>query len=137
MSMRALAVGLVVLTLAACGQKEEPACCDIPPQYRQKPPSSEPPAPLPPEIENFTLPPGADPALAVACASALSTRGLKPNELLFMARGPEAICPSKDVSEARIREILNKDWDAAGCKQFTKAEMLKALDSGACGGNAG
>jgi hypothetical protein len=48
-----------------------------------------------------------------------------------------ASAPNVGVEEPRIREILAKDWEAAGCKVHTPKAMLKALESGACGGDAG
>ena len=35
----------------------------------------------------------------------------------------------------QIREIIAKDWDAAGCTQYTKEQMLAALNAGQCGGD--
>jgi hypothetical protein len=137
--MRSLAVGLVVLGLAACGPKEETDCCakPQPPKAAQAEPAQ--PAPATPATDpgGFVLPPAAEPALAAACTNGLKARGLQANELMLMAHTPDGICPNNGVTEARIREILDKDWEAAGCRQYSKAEMLKALTTGACGGDAG
>ena len=72
-----------------------------------------------------------------ACASGLAARGAKPNELWLLLREPDGACPNNGVDEARIREIIARDWDAAGCTQFIQDQMLHALNSGACGGDAG
>jgi hypothetical protein len=127
----------VVLALAACGPKEETDCCAKldPPKEAQADPSPSPPAAN--DAGSFVPPPAADPALASACTNGLKARGLASNELMLMAHTPDGICPNNGVSEARIREILDKDWEAAGCRQYSKAEMLKALNDGACGGDAG
>ncbi len=71
------------------------------------------------------------------CMLGLKVRGLTDNEMLVMLRPAAGICPKVGVDEARIREILAKDWEAAGCKAHTQVEMLHALESGACGGDAG
>ncbi len=67
--------------------------------------------------------------------------GLKPRGLeeraVVMLHTPDGICPNVGVEEPRIREILAKDWEAAGCRVHTPKEMLKALESGACGGDGG
>jgi hypothetical protein len=57
--------------------------------------------------------------------------------MLLMMHTPEGVRPNNGVDEARIREIIARDWDAAGCRQYTKEQMLHALESGACGGDAG
>lgn len=130
--MRVTLLAIAALALVACGPaggaKTEavPAAAAPAPQTAQAGPSGA-----------FVPPPAADPALASACTNALKARGLKESELWLMAHTPDGICPNNGVSEARIREILDKDWEAAGCRQYSKAEMLKALDTGACGGDAG
>lgn len=153
--MRSVAVGIALLALAACAPKEEPTeCCakPTPEASAQAPgPAASPEvvikepkyntldvAPLPAE-------PPSGPQIVMPdivyqfedCTRGLKARGLKPNELWVMANGPQGACPNNGVSEARLREILTKDWEAAGCKQYSKAEMLHALDTGACGGDAG
>jgi len=137
--MRALVAGLAVLMLAACGPKEETDCCAK--AEAPKTAQAEPAAPVPSATAadpgGFVPPPAADPALASACTNGLKARGLASNELMLMAHTPDGICPNNGVTEARIREILDKDWEAAGCRQYSKAEMLKALTTGACGGDAG
>lgn len=80
------------------------------------------------------LPPGVDQAVATNCATGLVARGIKEAELWLVLGAPEKVCPKGDVTEARIRDIVGKDWGPAGCTQFTAAQMLTALDSGACGG---
>lgn len=132
--MRALGLGIVVLALAACGPAEVTK-----PEQQVAP---EAPAPesaqvTPASPQPFVPPPAADPALAAACTTGLKARGLQTNELMLMAHTPDGICPNNGVTEARIREILDKDWEAAGCRQYSKTEMLKALTTGACGGDAG
>lgn len=72
-----------------------------------------------------------------ACAAGLKARGVKDNEIWVMMHEPDGVCPNMGVDEARIRAIISNDWEAAGCVQFTAQQMLHALDSGACGGDAG
>jgi hypothetical protein len=62
---------------------------------------------------------------------------VKDNEIWVMMHEPDGVCPNMGVDEARIRAIISNDWEAAGCVQFTAQQMLHALDSGACGGDAG
>lgn len=88
-------------------------------------------------VRAVAAPAGAGADLAAACASGLAARGLTDNELSLVLKAPEGVCPNAGVDERRIREIIARDWDAAGCTQFTREEMLRALDSGACGGDAG
>ena len=88
-------------------------------------------------MDDYLPPDGVDPQVAEACAAGLVSRGLKENELWLVMHEPAGVCPNVGVEEPRIREIISKDWDAAGCKQFTKEQMLHAIDSGACGGDAG
>jgi hypothetical protein len=138
MMVRGTGLAIAALMLAACGGKEETDCCAKiqPPQAAQAAPSPAPPT-APPDAGGFVPPPAADPALAAACTNGLKARGLASNELMLMAHTPDGICPNNGVTEARIRAILDKDWEAAGCRQYSKAEMLKALNDGACGGDAG
>lgn len=88
-------------------------------------------------MDDYTPPPGVDVQVAAACAAGLAQRGLKDTEVWLVMHEPAGVCPNAGVDEPRIREIIAKDWDAAGCKQFTKEQMLNALDTGACGGDAG
>ena len=134
MTMRAVCLAIAALMLAACGptdgSKPEPQSAPA-----AASPESAQAAPANPGV--FIPPAAVDPAIATACTNGLKARGLKENELWLMAHTPDGICPNNGVTEARIREILDKDWDAAGCRQYSKAEMLKTLNSGACGGDAG
>lgn len=95
------------------------------------------PACRPPDLETLTPPTGVDATAWAACGTNLTARGLKENELWVMMHDTSGICPNAGVSEARIREIIANDWDAASCTHATKEQMLKALDTGACGGDAG
>jgi hypothetical protein len=72
-----------------------------------------------------------------ACRSGLIAKGLNEAELEIMLGPMAGVCPSMGVSEGRIREILNTIWTQAGCHQHGPIEVAKALDSGACGGDAG
>lgn len=89
-----------------------------------------------PDLATLQPPSGVDTAKWSACAGALTTRGLKENELWVIMHDTSGICPNVGVSEARIREIIANDWDAAQCTHATKEQMLNALDAGACGGDA-
>jgi hypothetical protein len=71
-----------------------------------------------------------------ACEAGLKARGLKPEELQIMLGIAEGMCPNLGVTEARIRQIADI-WEAAGCRQYTRQQVLHALNSGACGGDAG
>jgi len=88
-------------------------------------------------MRDYTPPPGVDPQAAASCAEGLVRRGLNENELWLVMHEPAGVCPNAGVDAPRIREIIAKDWEAAGCKQFTQQQMLQALESGACGGDAG
>jgi len=90
-----------------------------------------------PGLETLSPPAGADATAWAGCGAKLADRGLSENELWLMMHDPAGICPNVGVSEARIREIIASDWDAAQCTHATKEQMLKALDTGACGGDAG
>lgn len=83
------------------------------------------------------LPPGVDINVATACAAGLVTRGITEPELWLVMGSPDGVCPNNGVTEKRLRDIIAKDWDAASCTQFSKEQMLHALDTGACGGDAG
>ena len=99
--------------------------------------SLDPPACRPPDLETLTPPAGVDATAWAACGTNLTARGLKENELWVMLHDTTGICPNVGVSEARIREIIANHWDAASCTHAAKVQMLKALDTGACGGDAG
>lgn len=90
-----------------------------------------------PDLDTLQPPAGVDAEKWAACGTALTGRGLKENELWVMLHDTTGICPNAGVSEARIREILATDWDAAQCTHATKEQMLNALDTGACDGDAG
>jgi hypothetical protein len=77
-----------------------------------------------------------NPDETAACQAGLRARGLKDNEMWLMMHTPDGVCPNGGVGEKRIREIVGF-WRAAGCTKHTPAEMLHALESGACGGDAG
>jgi hypothetical protein len=83
------------------------------------------------------LPPGVDINVATACAAGLIARGISEPELWLVLGAPEGVCPSSGINERRLRDIIAKDWNAASCTQFTPEQMLHALDTGACGGDAG
>lgn len=78
------------------------------------------------------LPPGVDAATATQCATGLIARHVQEAEAWLLLGAPEKVCPTDGISEARIRDIIGKDWGPAGCMQFTPAQMLHALDSGSC-----
>lgn len=88
-------------------------------------------------LSTISAPVGVDQQTWSACGAGLKARGLKDNELWVMLHHWSEICPNAGVTETRIREILDKDWEAAGCTFATKTEMLKPLEAGACGGDAG
>jgi hypothetical protein len=79
------------------------------------------------------IPPGVDPQRVTECATGLVGRGITEAEFNVVMREPAAICPNAHVSETRLREIIARDWRAAGCTQLTSEQMLSALNSGACG----
>ena len=89
------------------------------------------------DFEEYQIPSGVTPKQAADCAAGLAARGVKDNEIWLMMHEPAGICPNNGVSEARIREIIANDWAPAGCMQFTNEQMLGALETGACGGDAG
>ena len=88
-------------------------------------------------LDDLGPPAGVDVQAWAACGAGLKSRGLKDNELWVVLHEPEGICPNVGVSEPRIREIIANDWNAASCTHATKEAMLKALDTGGCGGDAG
>lgn len=79
------------------------------------------------------VPEGADPQFVAACATNLIGRGLAETEFNAVMRDPAAICPTAGVSGLRLREIVAKDWPAAGCTHLTQDQMLAALTAGRCG----
>lgn len=83
------------------------------------------------------VPEGVSPHLVTECANGLVGRGVTEAEFNIVMREPAAVCPNTSVDEQRLREIIAKDWPAAGCTQLTQEQMLAALNSGACGGDAG
>ena len=130
--------GLAALMLAACGGQEEAA--KTPETQAASAPAAAPaaePAPVQTATVDDKLGIPDDNPETPQCVAGLKARGLKENELWVMLHTPDGICPNVGVEEARIREILAKDWEAAGCKVHTPKEMLRALESGACGGDAG
>lgn len=83
------------------------------------------------------LPAGVGLEVATACTAGLAARGLSDAELWLVLGAPVGVCPNNGVTEQRLRDIIAKDWAPASCTQFTAEQMLKAMNSGACGGNAG
>ncbi len=88
-------------------------------------------------LNDLTPAPGVDVQKWAACGTNLKARGLTDSELWVMLHTPAYACPNVGVDEARIRAIIANDWDQAGCTTSTKAEMLSALETGKCGGDAG
>lgn len=78
------------------------------------------------------VPEGVNPQVVTECATGLVGRGVTEAEFMIVMREPAAVCPNNVVSENRLREIIDRDWEAAGCTQLGKAEMLAAMTSGAC-----
>jgi hypothetical protein len=74
---------------------------------------------------------------SLQCAAGLKARGLTDDELRIMLGPMAGVCPNVGIDETRIRRILSDIWTGAGCTQHTPAEVLKTLESGACGGDAG
>lgn len=120
----ALACLAAAAMLVACAPKEEPECCAQPPQDQTTQASNEP----------LGIP--FDTPETPACQAGLKAKGLTASELWVMLHPPAGVCPNVGVTEARIREIVGF-WEAAGCKVHTPKDMLHALESGACGGDAG
>jgi hypothetical protein len=83
------------------------------------------------------LPAGVDLQVATTCATGLAARGLSEAELWLVLGAPGRVCPNDGVTERRLRDVIAKDWAPASCTQFTADQMLEAMNSGACGGNAG
>ncbi len=81
-----------------------------------------------------SLVPDAD--LLRACEAGLKAKGVKPEELQIMLGFPQGFCPYMGVTADRIRAIA-EIWEEAGCRQYSKEIVLQALNSGACGGDAG
>lgn len=88
-------------------------------------------------LNDLTPAPGVDVQKWAACGTGLKARGLTDSELWVMLHTPAYACPNVGVDEARIRAIIANDWEQAGCTTSTKAEMLSALETGKCGGDAG
>lgn len=88
-------------------------------------------------LDELEPPAGVDLQAWVACGKGLKARGLKDNEIWAVMQKSDSICPTKGVTEARIREIIANDWPAASCTYATKEAMLKALDAGVCSEDAG
>ena len=140
-----LLLGVAAIALAACSPGEAP---DEPVRV-----SSEAPAAALPEAQPSTnvIPPQSTDAAPApttfadmsptdsmpACRRGLIEKGLNEAELEIMLGPMAGVCPNNGVSEGRIREILNTIWTPAGCHQHGPIEVAKALDSGACGGDAG
>lgn len=78
------------------------------------------------------VPEGVSPQVVTECATKLVGRGVTEPEFMLVMREPAAVCPNSVVSEERLREIIERDWEAAGCTQLGKAEMLAAMNTGAC-----
>lgn len=83
------------------------------------------------------LPPGVDLEVATTCTTGLVARGVNEAELWIVLGAPEGVCPKAGITEQRLRDIIAKDWAPASCTQFTAAQMLNAMNAGACGGDAG
>jgi hypothetical protein len=137
-------LGSAAVALAACSPGEAP---DEPVKVSSEAPAEERPAGsttnvIPPQSTDQPAP---LPALVdmsptdsmPACRSGLIAKGLNEAELEIMLGPMAGVCPSMGVSEGRIREILNTIWTQAGCHQHGPIEVARALDSGACGGDAG
>ncbi|MBI1359716.1 MAG: hypothetical protein GC155_05460 [Alphaproteobacteria bacterium] len=138
---RVVCASALALGLAACGPPvksiaavpaDAPASADTlaGPQAQAATPPLAAAAAAAPELAPYP-----DPDETAACQAGLKAHGLTPNEMWVMMHPPEGICPNAGVREARIREIAGF-WEAAGCHKHSAAEILHALDSGACGGNA-
>jgi hypothetical protein len=141
-----LLLSAAAIALAACspGQtadepvkvsSEAPAAGQVPdsPQANVIPPQSSLPAQQPLPVLTDMSPTDSMPA----CRRGLIGKGLNEAELEIMLGPMAGVCPNNGVSEGRIREILTTIWTQAGCHQHSPIEVAKALDSGACGGDAG
>jgi hypothetical protein len=144
MRIAILAAGLV---LAACSPGETASEAPKPAgtstaaiQPEATPPASQPTHVIP--LQSTVAPPPlatADMSLTDSMPSC--EKGLRAKDLneavLHLMLGPMAgVCPNNGVSGGRIREILTTIWTQAGCHQHGPIEVAKALDSGACGGDA-
>lgn len=143
-----LAAGLL---LAACSPGEAPSEASKPEAgapaaivqvtSEATPPAGEPTHVIPPQSA-AAPPPAATADMSLtdsmpACEKGLRAKGLNEAELHIMLGPMAGVCPNNGVSEGRIREILTTIWTQAGCSQHGPIEVAKALDSGACGGDAG
>ena len=145
-----IAILATALLLVACSPGEtaseapkaaETSITATQPTQKATPPVSEPTHVIPPQ--STAAPPSlatADMSLTdsmPACEKGLKAKGLTEPELHIMLGPMAGVCPNNGVSEGRIREILTTIWTQAGCHQHGPIEVAKALDSGACGGDAG
>ena len=138
-----LLLGVAAVALAACSPGEKPdepvkvsSEAPVEPETSQAtnvipPQSADQPAPQP--VFTDMSPTDSMPA----CRRGLIEKGLSEAELEIMLGPMAGVCPNNGVSEGRIREILDTIWTPAGCHQHGPIEVAKALDSGACGGDAG
>jgi hypothetical protein len=140
-----LMLGIAAVALAACSPGEAP---DEPVKVSSEAPAAEQPSSsrstnvIPPQSPDQPAPLPAyvdmSPTDSMpACRRGLIEKGLNEAELDIMLGPMAGVCPNNGVSEGRIREILNTIWTPAGCHQHGPIEVAKALDSGACGGDAG
>lgn len=86
--------------------------------------------------QRYVSPEPPDPDLLRACEAGLKAKGLEAKELQIMLGIAEGICPNLGVTEQRIREIA-EIWEEAGCRQYSKEQVLRALNSGECGAPPG
>jgi hypothetical protein len=129
--------GLALVCLSGCGQAsntDNRLCCAL----------EQPPNPAPAENRAAQKSaPAFDPGDVVLndtpeCAQALQRGyGLTTKELWVVLRDPAGVCPNAGVDEARIREIVGYYSKTPACRKHTPKELLNALDTGACGGDAG
>jgi hypothetical protein len=137
-----LLIGIAAVAVAACSpggtsdepvkvSSEAPAEPEAPPPSNVIPPQSTDAAPAP-VFTDMSLTDSMP-----ACRRGLVEKGLSEAELEIMLGPMAGVCPNNGVSEGRIREILNTIWTQAGCHQHGPIEVARALDSGACGGDAG
>jgi hypothetical protein len=139
-----LLTGIAAVAVAACSPGEAP---DEPVKVSSEAPAAETEVPQPANVIPPQSPdqPAPLPVLAdmsptdsmPACRRGLIEKGLNEAELEIMLGPMAGVCPNMGVSEGRIREILNTIWTPAGCRQHGPIEVARALDSGACGGDAG
>lgn len=131
-----IALFAAAVLLAACAKEDDPAVATTAPAQVA---AAEPAAPATPPALQAQIT-GADMSPTDAtpgCRIGLQTRGLNDAELDIILGPMAGVCPNTGVGEVRIREILDRHWTASGCLQHTPAEVLKTLESGACGGDAG